>query len=129
MEPVNRLNKLLEVLRQKHASTQSSKTTSSKRSESNKNSNVAKKGSTNTHDIGKLKSSLRSRLKSLPAEDLKSDKAHAIFLEAVLTWEFGVDLLNDQEFYTMVDNLKDTMTKDAKLKQMIDSALMDLVDS
>jgi hypothetical protein len=129
MEPVSRLNKLLEVLRQKQATTQSDKTTGSNRSESASKSETGKTGATHSRDIEKLKSAIKSRLKSLPSEDIQSDKAHAIFLEAVLTWEFGMDLLNDPEFYTLVNDLKDSMSQDDSLKQKIDSTLKELVNS
>jgi len=40
-----------------------------------------------------------------------------------------MDLINDQNFYTMVKDLKDSMMQDAALKKMVDSALRDLVNS
>ena len=84
MEPISKLNKLLEVLRQKRASAQTNKTTGSVKSQTIQKTGPEKiAGQQQARDINKLKSILISRLKALSKDDFKSDKAHTVFIESV----------------------------------------------
>ncbi len=127
MEPVSRLNKLLEILRQKQA--QSSKTSKNKRTETAKEISSAEYHTIQSHDIAELKSLVSTRLQHLSLKDIEDGKATAPLIEIILTWEFGTQLLDDPEFAAVAKKLEETMMQDTKTRKMITSTLNELIST
>ncbi|MEJ1366709.1 MAG: hypothetical protein RPU35_00620 [Candidatus Sedimenticola sp. (ex Thyasira tokunagai)] len=129
MEPVSRLNKLLEILRQKQAATQTNKTSKNKKTGLSSEKITVEPHAVQHHDIGELKLLVKSRLRHLSPEDIENGTATAQFIDLVLTWEFGVQLLNDPEFITMSKKLQETMLHNKKTKKIITLTLTELIDT
>lgn len=73
---------------------------------------------------------IRERLLPLDlSQPADQEKGATIFLETVLANEFGVDLLDDPAFYTMVVDVRDVMLADTVTQQNLVNMLVDLKDS
>lgn len=57
----------------------------------------------------------------------RGKKAFRIFLETILLTHFGEHLVNDPEFYQMVDKVQSTMESDTETKEAIDAAVRHLL--
>jgi len=72
---------------------------------------------------------ITERIKSLDPEDPKRGrKAFRIFLESVLLSELGEGLINDPQFYQMVDKIQDTMERDPRILAAIEQATAALLN-
>lgn len=60
---------------------------------------------------------------SLP-EDAK--QARRVFLESVLTWEFGATVPTDPRFHSIVSRVQDAFEADAELSDQLDRLVADL---
>ena len=68
------------------------------------------------------------RVKALdPADPQRGRKAFRIFLESVLLNELGQELINDNAFYQMVDQVHKTMEQDEKIAGAIEQAVTSLL--
>lgn len=68
------------------------------------------------------------RVQALDPDDPKrNSKAFRIFLESVLLSELGMDLINDQAFYHMVDQIQRTMEQDPAIAAAIEQAVANLL--
>lgn len=63
-----------------------------------------------------------------PADPQRGRKAFRIFLESVLLGEFGENLMNDQAFYTMVDEVQTMMEQDPEMADAMQRAAAALLD-
>jgi hypothetical protein len=73
---------------------------------------------------------ISQRVKSLDPDDPKrGKKAFRIFLESVLLAEFGDNLINDPDFYQMVDDVQHAMEQDPKIAEAISRAVAGLLDA
>lgn len=69
------------------------------------------------------------RIKALDPDDPKRGrKAFRIFLESVLLSELGEGLINDPQFYQMVDKIQDTMERDPRILAAIEQAVAALLN-
>lgn len=57
-----------------------------------------------------------------PADPDRRRKAFRIFIESVLLFEIGPDLVNDPAFHTIVDEVESRMRSEPTLRQDIDTA-------
>lgn len=83
---------------------------------------AASKGTTRTptQDTAAL---IAQRVRSIPADDPhRRRKAFRIFLESSLLNELGDSLVNDPDFYRLVDQVEEQMSADAQLSEAIDLA-------
>jgi hypothetical protein len=69
------------------------------------------------------------RVKALDPDDPKrGKKAFRIFLESVLLAELGETLINDPDFYQMVDDVQQTMEQDPQIADAIGKAVSILLN-
>jgi len=72
---------------------------------------------------------ITERVKALDPEDPKRGrKAFRIFLESVLLSELGEGLINDPQFYQMVDKIQDSMERDPRILAAIEQAVTALLN-
>lgn len=64
-----------------------------------------------------------------PDDPNRGRKSFRIFLESVLLVEFGEALINDPQFYQMVDEVQRTMEADPQIADAIDRAISSLLGS
>lgn len=90
----------------------------------------------NTHAKAKpdvpaqMGSLISQRVKALDPDDPKRErKAFRIFLESVLLNELGAELINDHDFYQMVDQVQETMEQDAHIAGAIRAAVASLLEN
>lgn len=66
---------------------------------------------------------IAQRVRAIPAEDpQRRRKAFRIFLESALLNELGDSLINDPDFYRLVDQVEEQMTANPQLSEAIDAA-------
>jgi hypothetical protein len=79
-----------------------------------------------TSRMGRL---INERVKALDPDDpQRGRKAFRIFLESVLLEELGEDLINDHNFYQLVDQVQQTMEADSHIAAAIGKAVTALLD-
>lgn len=72
---------------------------------------------------------IAERIKALDPDDPKRGrKAFRIFLESVLLSELGEGLINEPQFYQMVDQIQDTMERDPRILAAIEQAVTALLN-
>lgn len=94
MDPIN-LQRIVALLRQQAVTrtrTETKNKTSSPPPQTRKKSSTA--------DVRELEQNIIQRIKSLPQQspDFSLDNASQIFIEAILTWQFGEDFAQDARF-------------------------------
>lgn len=57
-----------------------------------------------------------------PDDNNRSRKAFRIYLECVLLFELGTNLINEPRFYQLVDEVHRTMEQDAELRLRMEEA-------
>jgi hypothetical protein len=117
MDPVSKLTRLLEALRLQQTGTKrsnkSTATTDTKRSALQTDS--AGIFSNKKPDIDQLNRRISERINRLPPEDQESDKAVQIFIDSVLAWEFGEELLQSDSFSRYSKQIRVAINSDSKL--------------
>lgn len=75
-----------------------------------------------------LESLIARRVASIDVNDpQRGRKAFRVFLESVLLAQFGEQLINDAQFYQMVEQVHTTMEADPQLAAMIEQAIQVLL--
>ncbi|MGD8914937.1 MAG: hypothetical protein PVJ68_19710 [Candidatus Thiodiazotropha sp.] len=117
MDPVNKLTRLLEALRlQQTGSKRSNKTTTttSSKGSASQIDNVGKYSK--KANLDQLNRRISERINRLPAEDRESDKAVQTFIDSVLAWEFGEELLQSDSFSRYSKQIRAAINSDSQLK-------------
>lgn len=87
-----------------------------------------KRTSTTTSKNRDIADLIVSRTNAISPDDPnRASKAFRIFLESVLAAEFGIHLINDPRFFTMVEAVQKQMEEDAELKVSIELAMGNLL--
>lgn len=77
--------------------------------------------------LGTLKERVRGRLRSLdPSDPRRQQKARRVFLESVLSWQFGDELLLDRGFEDMIRGVQEALEAHPRLEQKLTQLLYDL---
>ena len=121
MDPISRLNRLVETLRQQMAE-------SAKRLDTAKpHAAEAKPQSRSARlSVEELRRRIQERVKAIePDNPDRGRRARRIFLESVLAWEFGDELLLDSRLDRLIDNIQQTFESDPE----IDAQLSDVIAS
>jgi hypothetical protein len=78
--------------------------------------------------LAALKRTVQERLASIdPGDTRRADKARRVFLESVLAWHFGDELLLDRRFDEMVVGVQEALEAHAKTDASLDRLLRELV--
>jgi hypothetical protein len=119
MDPINRLNRMVETLRQQMAESakrlDTSKTPSGETRSQNRSGRLS---------LDELRRRIYDRVQAIePDTPDRGRRARRIFLESVLAWEFGDELLLDSQLDRLIDNLQQTFESDPE----IDAQFRDLM--
>jgi len=123
MDPINRLNRLIESLRQQIAeSARRAETPARARAgETSRGTGPQKPG------LPELRRQIQERIQALePAGTNGQRRARRVFLESVLVWEFGDGFLSDQRYQTMLDGVQAAIENDADLDKQFTTLLYEL---
>jgi len=121
IDPVNRLNQMMEVLRREMAE-------SAARADTGKTQGAKTQAPvTPKPAMQELRTRLHERLRSLdPADPRRLHKARRVFFETVLAQEFGNDLLLDQRLDDMLDSIQATISGNAELDARFNALLEEI---
>ena len=119
MDRISGLNQIIEVLRKNIGKSRSGTT---ERSKTKTSDSHVETNSTSQLSIEELEIRIIERVKSVDIDE-KSGKTKAyIFIESVLAWEFGEDILNDPGFHDLVSRVAESIQSvehvDKKLNQL-----------
>lgn len=124
MDPVNRLSRLMETLRQRMAESAKKLGTTSQTSAPSAPRSPA---SANRRTVEELRAHIGERVRSLePNNPERRRRARRIFLESVLAWEFGDQLLLDNQFSRLIDGIQEAFESDPEIDRELSDLLTDL---
>lgn len=120
MDPVNGLNQIMQVLRRRLGS---------KATQESKNLSKSSQPATGTHSTAKPGSDeilrrIGERIQALNPDEKRGAKAMQIFIESVLVWEFGEELLQDPRFTEIAREVQHTISENELARQKL-TALLD----
>src|SRR5689334_11803438 len=111
LDPVNRLNQMMEVLRREMAESAARADKGQRQTKT-----VAQNAIKAKSALEELRARLHERLRALDPDDpRRQHKAKRLFLEAVLAQEFGNELPLDRRFDDMLDSIQDTISTSPEL--------------
>lgn len=122
MDPISRLNRMMETLRKQMAE-------SSKRLDTSKSPppEVCGRSRYERPTIQALKARIEERIGAIESDAPDRDRrAQRIFLESVIAWEFGDQLLLDSQVGRLVDGIQETFETDPELNSQFHDLLSQL---
>ncbi len=110
MDPINRLNSLAELIRKRSASEASARR--AERS-SLQPRDAGPTGRAGRADVAALRNRISDAVGAIDPDDpARNQKTMRLFVENVLTWQFGDDLLNDPGFANLVTEVQAVLETD-----------------
>lgn len=124
MDPINRLNRLMETLRQRMAES----TKRSNRSSSTQQTRLTRASSAPSgRSIEQLRQHIGERVRAIKPEMPEHGRqARRVFFESVLAWEFGDQLLLDNQFSRLIDGIQEAFEADPEIDHELHELLVDL---
>ena len=122
MDPINSINQLMAALRRQMAE----RGERSSRSSDTASSSAARKSTprqSTKASLEKIQRRIGQRLQHLQADERRGSPGTQIFIESILAWEFGEDVLTDPRFGDLVANVRETMAEDPALQQNLERLL------
>lgn len=128
MDPVSKISRLLAALRLQQ--------TGSKRSNRPTSTTDTARYATNTEinglfseklSLDQLNRRISERVNRLPPEDRESDKAIQLFVDSILAWEFGEELLHSSSFSRYSKEIRAVINSDSKLNHEFKLLLKSLI--
>lgn len=121
---IGSVNQLVSLIRTQLSSRSDAVSTASRQ---NKRAPSSAKSDTAARSLQAL---ITQRIKAIdPNDSQRGRKAFRIFLESILLSHFGENLINDPQFYQMVDEIQTTMEADTDIRQQIDAAVQHLLST
>lgn len=121
MDPIDGLSKLMEALRRQQATGNENV---KRRKSQGRNEEPSELHRSAKPNIEQFERRLTERLQGLNLEDeARYRKGTRIFLEAVLTWELGEDLIQDARFADMVEHVETQMRSQPEISAKLDRLL------
>ncbi|HHJ13938.1 MAG TPA: hypothetical protein ENJ79_06105 [Gammaproteobacteria bacterium] len=123
MDPVARLNQLLEVLRLRQ---QASRPARAQRGDASaRAAQSAKPGTARDSRVrlDDLNHRIAQRIQRLDAGERRGGKAVQIFVDSVLAWEFGEGLLQSEAFSRYSREIRAAMSSDPALRKRLEQLL------
>lgn len=121
---IDSVNQLVSLIRAQLSSRSDAVSTASRQ---NKRAPSSAKSDTAARSLQSL---ITQRIKAIdPNDSQRGRKAFRIFLESILLFHFGENLINDPQFYQMVDEIQTTMEADTDIRQQIDAAVQHLLST
>lgn len=123
MDPVNQLSQIIQSLRQRLSKTTVSQGTSPAHATDRQSPPVIDRRPLTRATVTELRDRIGTRIRQLPAEQRTSKLAAQVFVESVLVWEFGDDILQYKKFDRMSTDIQTAITSDvqawARLQQFL----------
>lgn len=107
MDPIKGMNQITQILRQK-LSERSSSLTGTDTALSNAGMQA---GPATKAGVDEIKRKIGARIKALSDDERRGTKAVQIFVESVITWEFGDQLLQDPQFTNLSKEIVQAMSE------------------
>lgn len=121
MDPINGLNNIMEILRRQIADNAQRLDRSGKAGRSSISRNEPKAGKPSPHELRAL---IHDRIKGLdPREPHYRHKAKRLFLESVMAWEFGSNIVRDQEFSELIADIQETLETTPEIERQFDGLI------
>lgn len=116
MEPINPLDALAELIRRR--ATESNK---ADKSLANRLTHTNHKHTVTRHQTAEsVKLKIIEAIRNIDKSDKrKNQKSVHIFVENILLWQFGDELINDPSFSQLVTDVRDAMLKDPDIAHQI----------
>jgi hypothetical protein len=118
---ISRLNAVMETLRRQLSETERRSGPEKSRT-STSNSRVP--ASNPQRSLAQLKQRVRDRLKNIdPSDPQRKNRSRRIFIESVLAWEFGEQLLSDRKLDEFVEQIQTAMSNQPDIDQQLSELL------
>lgn len=125
MDPVNRLDQIMRVIGQQMSERAARLEAGGKPLPVAGPTRVARRPA-----LTALKSKVQERLKALDPEDARHpEKARRVFLESVLAWQFGDELMLERGFAEIVAGVQEALRAHPQMDARLGELLRDLVTS
>lgn len=119
MDKIKQINSIFSTARP-----QTSKQSKTEQLHTEKKVNIKSRKKTKKISSNEIKKIISKKLKAL---DIKSEnytrQANRVFLESILLWEFGENIINAPEFHQMLEKINDTISSNnessCKLSELI----------
>lgn len=122
MDPVNGLGQIVQVLRKKLADTSTSapiKSNTSRKSTGTKS--TQKKSSPE-----EIKKKIGELIQAIPESDYTDAKATTVFVEVIVTWELGDEILQDPKFGELTREVAKLITGNRELQEKMSQIIKQL---
>lgn len=120
MDPVNPLNGLAELLRKRIASETSVREGRS----AGRRQNTEKSGEGGRLDVATLRTRLTDAIRAIdPDDQSRNKKLLRTFVEGVLAWQFGNELLNDPRFNDLVEDVQRALESDPSVIKLLEEVI------
>ena len=121
MDKINGLNNIVALLRKQIRNPEKNQSKSvDSRSKTDETDNTA----TSSLELIELEQRLLDRIKLVDPDDPDRDKKTIyIFVQTILTWELGENLLKDPNFYELVEKVSELIHSNTRLRDSLDKYL------
>jgi tRNA A37 N6-isopentenylltransferase MiaA len=118
---ISRLNAVMETLRRQLSETE--RRSGPEKSRTSTSSSRAP-ASNPQRSLAQLKQRVRDRLKNIdPSDPQRQNRSRRIFIESVLAWEFGEQLLSDRKLDEFVEQIQTAMSSQPDIDQQLSELL------
>jgi tRNA A37 N6-isopentenylltransferase MiaA len=118
---ISRLNAVMETLRRQLSETERRSGPENSRTSTSSSRTPA---SSPQRSLAQLKQRVRDRLKNIdPSDPQRKSRSRRIFIESVLAWEFGEQLLSDRKLDEFVEQIQTAMSSQPDIDQQLSELL------
>jgi len=122
MDPINRLDHILQLIGRQMSERASRLDSGAKLASLSGPARTPRRPS-----LAALKRKVQDRLAEIDPDDARrADKARRVFLESVLTWQFGDELLLDRGFEEIVAGVQEALQAHSQTDARLDQLLREL---
>ena len=122
MDPINRLDHVLQLIGRQMSERASRLDSGAKLASLSGPARTPRRPS-----LAALKRKVQDRLAAIDPDDARrADKARRVFLESVLTWQFGDELLLDRGFEEIVAGVQEALQAHSQTDARLDQLLREL---
>lgn len=125
MDPINGINQLMAILKRQLAERgeRTARNSNTQTSNSPRKTGPRTPAKTSPEEIQRR---IGQRLRNLDPDDRFGNRGTQVFIESILAWEFGDEVLTDPRFGDLVANVRETMAEDPALQQSLQRLLNNL---
>ncbi|MBI2308395.1 MAG: hypothetical protein HYU78_13915 [Rhodocyclales bacterium] len=124
MDPINSLNKLTEILRKRVAAE-----AAEKRKGAANSREAATTASARRADTEALREQIACSIRAIDPDDpARVGKTVRVFVESVLSWQFGAGLLSDPGFADLVNDVQSALESDPEFFAALERAMSETVE-